>query len=437
MGLPRPSIDLDFRTTCGTTYYIQVVAPSAFSVPGLREFNPLAGRGTLTQTFQPAPVPPNDAFADATTLAIGRTTLPAGWWTCMTAQPGEPAHGGAPAARSLWYRAAVGSGRLTVDSPGNRVAIYRDGATLAGLTRVADGASGQASVLTSGGTYLIAVDGGSGTTVDLAFTAGDVTIGTAASLTTDDGPVGATQADPIETTISGTAAAPKSIFETQGTTAATAWSFLSWKVEISAPPLTPPPADPFYTITFRIDGTLVPPFTGPVSTRPPLQVFKDGQPIAASCSGNPRPDPCVFLQSTVASSIPGDQQDRVITVRTSRASEWKLGVARTTRGTVTGLLRPSSGGDAEFLVGSNGTTVAGALSYGFGSERFVATTVNALGIDGNRAWLAGVGRDGRTFVAYAEDNGPGSSDRFRLWIAGVERTAADGRLSSGDLAVRP
>ena len=428
-----PALDLAFTTGCAATYYVQALGPSAFQGSS---FDPAAGQGTLAHGFVSTPVPPNDAFANATTLPVGRTTLPASWWTCMSAQPGEPAHGGAPAARSLWYRATVGSGRLTVDSPGNRVAVYQ-GTTLAGLVRVADGASGQASVLTSGGTYLIAVDGGSGTTVDLAFTAGDVTIGTAASLTTDDGPVGATQADPIETTISGTAASPKSIFETQGPTAPTAWSFLLWKVEISAPPLTPPPADPFYTITFRIDGTLVPPFTGPVSTRPPLQVFKDGQPIAASCSGNPRPDPCVFLQSTVASSIPGDQQDRVITVRTSRASEWKLGVARTTRGTVAGLLRPSSGGDADFLVASNGTTVAGALSYGFGSERFVATTVNALGIDGNRAWLAGVGRDGRTFVAYAEDNGPGSSDRFRLWIAGVERTAADGRLSSGDLAVRP
>ena len=34
-----------------------------------------------------------------------------------------------------------------------------------------------------------------------------------------------------------------------------------------------------------------------------------------------------------------------------------------------------------------------------GGERFGATTVNALAIDGSTAWLAGVGRDRRNFVA--------------------------------------
>lgn len=151
----------------------------------------------------------------------------------------------------------------------------------------------------------------------------------------------------------------------------------------------------------------------------------------------PLSDPCVLSQLTGNRQGPLDQQDRVITIRTQRASEWTLGVSRTTRGTVAGLLRPSSGGDAEFLVSSNGTTVAGAFSYGLGSERFVATTVNALGIDGKTAWFAGSGRDRRSFLAYVEDNGPGSSDRFRLWIGGAEQTNPGGALTSGNIALRP
>ena len=132
-------------------------------------------------------------------------------------------------------------------------------------------------------------------------------------------------------------------------------------------------------------------------------------------------------------SVGGDQ---LIIVRTSRASEWTFGAPGTTRGTALGLLQPSTGGDAEFLAASNGTTVAGAFTYLRSSQRFVATTVNALAIDGNAAWFAGVGRDRRTFVAYVEDNGPGSRDRFRLWIGGVEQTDPGGTLNVGNIVIR-
>jgi hypothetical protein len=47
--------------------------------------------------------------------------------------------------------------------------------------------------------------------------------------------------------------------------------------------------------------------------------------------------------------------------------------------------------------------------------------------------MAGVGRDGRPFLAYAEDGAP---DRFRLWIDGAERTG-DGSLARGNVVVRP
>jgi hypothetical protein len=59
---------------------------------------------------------------------------------------------------------------------------------------------------------------------------------------------------------------------------------------------------------------------------------------------------------------------------------------------------PSSGGDAAFLITSIGTTVADALSYSDGT----ALKVNAPAIDG------------RSFVAYVEDNGVFRRDVFRL-----------------------
>jgi hypothetical protein len=302
--------------------------------------------------------------------------------------------------------------------------VYR-GSSLGSLTREADGPAGTATLLTTGGTYLIAVEGVGGTTVDVTHTPGEVAFSTTGStFTTDteqpfDGP---TPADPVETAIIGPAGTPKSIFETQGATAASAWTFPGWKVEISAPPLQPPGR---YSITFRVDGSLL----AGLSPQQELDVFRNGVAVP-SCIPAPAPDPCVASRSRSAG-------DRIVTVSTSRASTWTFGSPRTTRGTALGLLQPGNGGDAEFLVASNGSTLtAGALSYGFGAERFVALSVHALAIDGNAAWIAGVGRDARPFLAYVEDNGAGSADRFRLWIAGVERTPPDGRLRTGNVVVR-
>jgi hypothetical protein len=418
-----PRLFLQFHSVCGATYYVQTLGPSAFPHLGQSAFDSSAGQATLTEQFQPTPLPPNDAFAAAITLPVGHTTLPDGWWTCSTAQTGEPAHGGAPAAHSLWYVATLASGRATIDSPGNRVAVYQ-GTNLANLTRVADGGSGSATFLTRGGTYLIAVDGVSGTAIDLSLTPGEVVTGTTLSVTTDNEvpPDGATAADPVETKVSRPAisTAPISIFETQASTAPSAWTFLGWKIEISAPPVT---AAAPYTITFTVDGTL---FSGVLST---LNVFRNGVAIPNCLSGTAaNPDPCVSGRA-----ISGN--DRLITVRTSHASEWTLGVPRSTAGTAAGVLKTSSGGDAEFLVASNGTTTGGRFSYGTSDTRYVASTLDALAIDGRHAWFAGVGRDGRPFLVYIEDNGTlGRNDVFRLWIGGVEQTS-DGKVAKGDVAV--
>ena len=81
--------------------------------------------------------------------------------------------------------------------------------------------------------------------------------------------------------------------------------------------------------------------------------------------------------------------------------------------------------------------LVGALTYQKGSERFLALGLSGLAVedDGHTAWFAGLGGDGRAFLAYAEDHG-GSGDRFRLWIGGVEKTG-DGGLASGNVVVVP
>jgi hypothetical protein len=79
--------------------------------------------------------------------------------------------------------------------------------------------------------------------------------------------------------------------------------------------------------------------------------------------------------------------------------------------------------------------LVGALTYQKGSERFLALRLSAFAVedDGHRAWFAGLGADGRTFLAYAEDRGA-TGDVFRLWIGGAEKTG-DGRLAAGNVAV--
>ena len=265
-------VDLSVGTGC-ETYFVQVVGHSVLGSPDGRWslFDAAGGVGLLDQQFQATPLV-NDDFATAATLAVGRTDLPDRWWTCASAQTGEPAHGGAPAARSLWYRATVASGRVTVNSPGNRVAVYRDGATLTGLTRV-----------------IMRVPSGR----RLRHSRRDLPDRGRRRERDDDRPHpqsrrgrGRHGRNPEHGQSTDRRHRGRSARDDDqrhdherevdlrdgGEHGAERMVVPGWKAEISAPALDPPPPilDP-HTITFRIDGSLVPdadllpPFTGPVS----------------------------------------------------------------------------------------------------------------------------------------------------------------------------
>ena len=62
--------------------------------------------------------------------------------------------------------------------------------------------------------------------------------------------------------------------------------------------------------------------------------------------------------------------------------------------------------------------------------------MTALGVapDAQSACFAGVGDDGRPFLAYVEDNGePSTGDIRRLWIGGWLET--DGPVSGGNIQI--
>jgi uncharacterized repeat protein (TIGR01451 family) len=152
--------------------------------------------------------------------------------------------------------------------------------------------------------------------------------------------------------------------------------------------------------------------------------------------------------ATVADPVllaPGTHQVNVRVVESSHyleAVEPVAVVVTNSPGKVTGgALRFPAGGNAGFVAQSDGGAVRGELQYsgGPGGLRFHASELTALGISpaGTAAWFAGVGRNGTPFVAYVEDRGePGTDDRLRLRIDGVERTGA-GELSGGNIVVHP
>ena len=121
-------------------------------------------------------------------------------------------------------------------------------------------------------------------------------------------------------------------------------------------------------------------------------------------------------------------------------------------------LQPSNGGEAEFHVDADppghGHGPAGKLVYdgprppkpGKGRQappalHFESREITSFGIadDGNSAWFAGVGKDGRSFLVYIEDNNRRHHSRrdpdvFQLWIDGVAQTG-DGSLDSGSVDI--
>ncbi len=240
------------------------------------------------------------------------------------------------------------------------------------------------------------------------------------TLTTDPEHDGATGLDFIETTVQTWNPGFMSISERAWRQPPTAWSFGDASVAITAPPA---PTGPPLRITFAFQTWLLP-FGTTLET---FMVFRNGTQILNCVTGFPI-YPCVSARRYYLANVE-------ITVLTRQASEWTFATAIKTRGATSGLVAPLSGGHAEVLVASNGSSVWGAFSYRKGSDRFVSTNAIALAITGRTAWFAGVGRDGRTYLAYVEDNGQGSHDVFRLWIEGDEKTGADGRLKSGNLVV--
>ena len=67
-----------------------------------------------------------------------------------------------------------------------------------------------------------------------------------------------------------------------------------------------------------------------------------------------------------------------------------------------------------------------------------ATLLAPLGIraDSHAAWLNGVDSTGRKLVVYAEDNGLGTSDVYKLWVNGALVTGT-GALTAGDVGIGP
>ena len=112
--------------------------------------------------------PPNNNFAAASGLS-GTTASATGIPASATAEAGEPAHGGRPAARSLWWTwTAPSRGDYIVETVGSanptRVAIYT-GSSVGSLQLIAQddgslahGASRVQFIAESGTTYRIAVD---------------------------------------------------------------------------------------------------------------------------------------------------------------------------------------------------------------------------------------------------------------------------------------
>ncbi len=141
--------------------------------------------GTATSeaaTVEILPLPANDSFGTRARILGGEFTLST-YNYAATAQPGEPAHGGAPAARSVWFTwTAPASGDVYLDTIGStfdtRLALY-DGDTLGTLRLIGENTSEPGAkfsklrfTIAAGNTVHIAVDGVAGATGDFKLSLG-------------------------------------------------------------------------------------------------------------------------------------------------------------------------------------------------------------------------------------------------------------------------
>ncbi|MBN2186377.1 MAG: C10 family peptidase [Dehalococcoidia bacterium] len=139
--------------------------------------------------------------------------------------------------------------------------------------------------------------------------------------------------------------------------------------------------------------------------------------------------------------IPGDYQVDVAFAEGSHylasSAQGTLSVTISAGKVTAGVTEVASKGRGGFNVQSDGTTVKGELQFKDDMDKYHASEMTALGIalDGKSAWLVGVGKDGRQFIAYVEDNDePRSNDVFKLWIEGTLHNS-DGTLEGGNIQI--
>lgn len=101
-----------------------------------------------------------------------------------------------------------------------------------------------------------------------------------------------------------------------------------------------------------------------------------------------------------------------------------------------GGMRFANDGRGGFNVKSNGEKVKGELQFKTKETKFHAHTITFLEVanDCRSARFAGVGKDGRSFEAYVEDNGKGRVDVFRLTIDGSPANG-DGTVLKGNIKI--
>lgn len=142
------------RVSLARTYQITLTATNATGTA----YATLTLEVRGNSSFAPA----NDNYANRITLS-GISANTTGANTNATAESGEPAHGGSPAATSVWWSwIAPSSGTLTLSTLGSvptmRNVLYTGG-SVSSLTAVAPTAAGvNTFTVTSGTTYHIAVD---------------------------------------------------------------------------------------------------------------------------------------------------------------------------------------------------------------------------------------------------------------------------------------
>jgi hypothetical protein len=151
-------------------------------------------------------------------------------------------------------------------------------------------------------------------------------------VTTDDEADGATNSDPVETTLTFPNAGTVTIVETPVSAAPPpGFTFLGYEVVITAPAATA--ADPI-VILFRLDASIVPP--GEDETT--IQTFRNGTPVppCTGPAGVASPDPCVSDRG-----LAGDG-DVELTVLTSSASYWDFGIEVAGTSTTTSISTTST-----------------------------------------------------------------------------------------------